>query len=87
MMDLDNIEKGVLEKLIFEERFENILAECRHLALPNVINDALKYLIQHKLVVAKILSENKKSKAGYMYDSDKMKDYTYQATAKGLKHL
>ena len=86
-MDLDLVEKGVLEKLIFEEHFENIVSECSSLALPNVINDILKYLIQHKLVVAKLPSETKKSKSGFMYDSDRMKDYTYQATAKGLKHL
>lgn len=86
-MDLDNVEKGVLEKLIFEETFENILEECRELALPNVISDVLKYLIQHKLVVAKVPLGNKKSKPGFMYDSDRMSDYTYQATAKGIKHL
>lgn len=86
-MDLDNVEKGVLEKLIFEERFENIIQECKELALPNVIADVLKYLIQHKLVVAKYPTETKKSKAGFMYDSDRMKDYTYQATAKGIKCL
>ncbi len=86
-MDLDLVEKGVLEKLIFEETFENIIQECRDLALPNVIVDVLKYLIQHKLVVAKYPLANKKSKAGFMYDSDRMKDYTYQATAKGIKHL
>ena len=87
MIELDLVEKGVLEKLIFEETFENILQECRDLALPNVITDVLKYLIQHKLVVAKYPAETKKSKPGFMYDSDRMKDYTYQATAKGIRHL
>ncbi len=87
IMDLDRVEKGVLEKLIFEETFENILQECKDLALPNVITDVLKYLIQHKLVVAKYPTETKKSKPGFMYDSDRMKDYTYQATTKGIRHL
>lgn len=86
-MDLDKVEIGVLEKLIFEETFENMLQECRDLALPNVIADVLKYLIQHKLVVAKVPSATKKSKPGFMYDSDRMNDYTYQATAKGIKYL
>lgn len=87
MIELDLVEKGVLEKLIFEETFENIIQESKDLALPNVIADVLKYLIQHKLVVAKYPTETKKSKAGFMYDSDRMKDYTYQATAKGIRHL
>jgi hypothetical protein len=86
-MDLDSIEKGVLEKLIFEENYENIIQECRDLALPNVITDVLKYLIQHKLVVAKVPSKAKRSKPGFMYDSDRMSDYTYQATAKGIKYI
>jgi len=86
-MDLDAVEKGVLEKLIFEETFENIIQECQYLALPNVIADVLKFLIQHKLVVAKYPTETKKTKAGFMYDSDRMKDYTYQATAKGIRNL
>ena len=86
-MELDVQEKSVLEKLIFEETFDNIIQDCRHLALPNVISDILKYLIQHKLVVAKIPSKTQKSKAGFMYDTDRMKDYTYQATAKGIRHL
>lgn len=86
-MELDLLEKGVLEKLIFEETYESILLECKSLALPNVISDILKYLIQHKCVVAKVVLENKKSKAGFMYDSDRMKDYTYQATAKGIRFL
>ncbi|MFM9943979.1 MAG: hypothetical protein ACKVQB_01970 [Bacteroidia bacterium] len=93
IMDLDAVEKGVLEKLIFEETFDNIIQECRDLALPNVTADVLKYLIQHKLVVAKVPADlapgetKGKSKAGFMYDTDRMKDYTYQATAKGIRHL
>ncbi len=87
IIELDAVEKGVLEKLIFEETFENILGECKNLALPTVIADVLKYLIQHKFVVAKIPFENKKSKSGFMYDSDKMRDYTYQATTKGIRYL
>jgi len=86
-MELDALEKAVLEKLIFEESFDNILLECRDIALPNVISDILKYLIQNKCVVAKVPSENKKSKAGFMYDTDRMKDYTYQATAKGIRFI
>ena len=86
-MELDTLETDVLEKLIFEETFDNILAECKTLAAPGVIADVLKYLIQHKLVVAKFPLENKKTKAGFMYDTDHMRDYTYQATAKGVRHF
>lgn len=81
------MEMAVLEKLIFEESFENILIECRELALPTVISDILKYLIQHKLVVAKVPQAGTRSKSGFFYDSDNMNDYLYQATTKGVKIL
>jgi len=85
-MELDVLESEVLEKLIFEETFDNILTECKSLAVPGVVADVLKYLIQHKLVVAKFPHQNR-SKAGFMYDTDHMRDYSYQATAKGIKHF
>jgi len=85
--ELDPIALGVLEKLIFEEAFDHILQECKDLANSNVIADVLKYLIQHKLVIAKLPLENRRSKAGFMYDTDRMGDYKYQATAKGIKYI
>ncbi len=90
-MKLDVLEKEVISKLIFEEHFENIINECKPLALPTIIADILKYLIHHKLVVAKYPIEPhigpSKAKSGFMFDSDRMRDYTYQITAKGIKSL
>lgn len=87
MMELEAIEKTVLEKLIFDERFENILADCKELAKPSIVEDVLKYLIQHKLVMSRYAGGGKPSKPGFMYDSDHMHDYTYQISAKGLRYI
>lgn len=90
-MELEPLEKEIISKLIFDEHFENIIADCKSLAIPTVIADILKYLIHHKLVVAKYHVEpvqgRSKSKSGFMYDSDRMKDYTYRITSKGIKCL
>jgi len=87
MIELEALEIAVLEKLIFDERFENILADCKELAKPSIIEDVLKYLIQYKLVMSRYAEGGKPSKPGFMYDSDHMHDYTYQISAKGLKCL
>ena len=86
-MEPDLLERAVLDKLIFDESYENLLMECRSLAKPNVLTDVLKLLIQHKLVVAKPVQDGERAKPGFMYDSDHMHDYTYRATAKGVKFL
>jgi len=85
--ELDPVAQGVLEKLLFEETFDHILEECKEIAAPNVIADVLKYLIQHRLVVAKWPLSNKKSKSGFMYDTDRMNDYVYQVSTKGLDYF
>lgn len=86
-MELEPLEKSVLEKLIFEERFDHILTECKALEKPKVIEDILKYLIQHKLVTTRYIQGEAPSKQGYMYDSDHMHHYSYQASAKGIRIL
>lgn len=87
MIELEALERAVLEKLIFDERFENILVDCKELAKPNIIEDVLKYLIQYKLVMSRYAGSGKSSKPGFIYDSDHMHDYTYQISAKGIKCL
>lgn len=82
-MEIDFTEKNILQKLIFAENYENILLECKQLAPDNVITDILKMFLHHKLIVA--IPIGKSEKSGFMFDSDKMNQYTYRITAKGLK--
>ena len=84
-MEIDNTEKSILQKLIFAESFDNILAECRDVAPSNVISDILKFLLHHKLIVA-IPAENK-GKPGFLFDSDNMHNFNYRITSRGLKVL
>ena len=86
-MELEPIDIKVLEKLIFEERFENILEECKELAGAKVIEDVLKNLIQHQFVQSREISGSGKKKAGFIYDADFMHDYVYQISSKGLKNI
>ena len=87
MIVLDKLEKAVLEKLIFEENFHHLQEDCKGLAPASVITDILRHLIHRKLVVAKQPSELKASAGSYLYDADRMHEFTYQSTAKGLKLL
>ena len=84
-MEIDNIEKSILQKMIFSESFENLLNDCSKIAPANVVKDILKMLLHHKLVVATPIGKVQKS--GFMFDSDNMQCYTYRITAKGLKKL
>jgi hypothetical protein len=83
--ELDEIELEILRKLIFEESLNLILEESKSLASKNVILSILKQFIQMGLVVAKQPQPNKRSKSGFIYDSDHMGDFNYQITSLGLE--
>lgn len=87
MITQEQLEVKILEHLIFEETIDHILDECKTVAPSNVIIRILKQLLHQKQVVARTPVPGRSSKPGFIYDSDKMDDYTYQATAKGLNRI
>ncbi len=80
------LEKKVLASLLFTESFDTIVEEAKESEY--FVGDALKWLIKSKYVSPMELNEEKGDyQATYMYDSDNMRAYRYQMTAKGLTFL
>lgn len=80
------LEKKILTSLLFVETFETIIEEARESEY--LVADVLKWLIKNKYVSPMELNEETgEYKPTYMYDSDNMRAYRYQMTAKGLKFL
>lgn len=80
------LEKKILTSLLFTESFDTIIEEARESEF--LVADVLKWLIKSKYVSPMELNEEKgEYKATFMYDSDNMRAYHYQMTAKGLTFL
>lgn len=86
MSTMPLIEKKVLTSLIFVESFDTILEEVKESEY--LVADVLKWLIKNKYVSPmQKQEEGEEYKTSFMYDSDNMRAYHYQMTAKGLKFL
>lgn len=77
-------EKCVLEKLIFPEKFQDILDETG--LLYGELRDDLINLLSFGFVEAYERSGNKISLTSF-YDSDNLQDFTFRATSKGLTEI
>lgn len=82
---LNKLAEKIISLLIFEERFEHILEEIPDFKKSHVA-DELKLLISKDYVRPCRDLENE-SKSGVIYDSDKMIDYSFTLTSKGLNYL
>jgi hypothetical protein len=82
---LNPIAEKIISLLVFEETFEQIVSEILEVN-EYAIADEIKTLIVKDFVRPVNDVENKRS-AKMMYDSDKMKDYSFQLTAKGIQQL
>lgn len=78
-IELPSLEQEILRLCIFEESFGQIAEECDE-RNANVVADAIKNLLHHKLLVA----TNRQNSLNWIYDSDKMKESTFKATALGI---
>lgn len=82
----DEIEKLILEALVFPESFEVIKKEVK--APEKVIKDCIKLAIRKKWISPVLWNEAKDIfETSFIYDSDNFKGYYFQATAKGLKAI
>ncbi|SMO75010.1 hypothetical protein [Fodinibius sediminis] len=77
-------ERKVLEKLIFPERFQDVLEETGHLY--GELRDDLINLLSFGFVEAYERSGSKITLTSF-YDSDNLQDFTFRATSKGLSEI
>jgi|TARA_B100001059_G_scaffold169348_1_gene169197 hypothetical protein len=83
MIELPDLESELLRSCLFIESFETLVDECNLETKQSVIADAIKNLIHHKLLVA----SNSYVSLSWIYDSDKMKESSFKATAKGVEWM
>ena len=83
MIELPDLEMEVLRLCIFPETFESIVAEVQSENKASVIADAIKNLIHYKLLVA----ANEANSLTWVYDSDKMRESSFKATANGVEWM
>ena len=80
IIELPDLEKEILQMCIFQETFESIAEESNIEKNHNVIADAIKNLIHYKLLVP----ANQENSLTWVYDSDKMRESSFKATAEGI---
>lgn len=83
MIELPELEQEILNLCLFPETFTSIVGECTKEVKESVIADAIKNLIHHKLLVA----ENVQNALTWIYDSDRMRESSFRATAKGVSFI
>jgi hypothetical protein len=81
--ELPHLETEILMMCIFPESFSSISEECKTEKNQNIIADAIKNLVHLKLLVA----ANSQNSLTWVYDSDKMKESTFKATAIGVEWI
>ncbi len=77
-------EKRVLERLIFPEKFQDIMDETG--LMQGELRDDLINLLSFGFVEAYERTGNKISLTSF-YDTDNLQDFTFQATSKGLAEI
>ncbi|MEY2925141.1 MAG: hypothetical protein RLZZ337_1691 [Bacteroidota bacterium] len=82
-IELPELEAELLQLCVFSESFETLVSECTTEKKVSVIADAVKNLLHYKLLVATNLDQP----LAWVYDSDKMRDSTFKATAKGVEWM
>ena len=81
MYEPDVLERQVLSRLIFPERFDALLEETR---IPeNILGDILRQLLHHRLVSAVPAEEG----TSVFYDVDDLRLYRYRLSRKGYDFI
>lgn len=83
MIELTTLQRQILLALLFPEPFDTLVEEIQ--ATQPVIASELKWLIAKGLVVPMAEDQSGRFKQSLYYDSDNMRAFRYQITAKGLK--
>ena len=83
LIKLPDLESELLKACLFIETFDTLCEECTQNVNENVVADAIKNLIHYKLLVP----TNKEISLTWVYDSDKMHDSSFKATADGVEWI
>lgn len=83
--ELNALARQIISLLVFEETFQNLLEDIKDTSR-NQVSDELKTLIVQDFVRPCRDLETKTS-SGLLYDSDKLENYSFRLTAKGVKML
>ncbi len=83
VIELPQLEEEILNMCIFPESFSSIFEECESEKNINVVSDAIKNLIHYKMLVP----TNQVNSLTWVYDSDKMQESTFKATALGVEWM
>ncbi len=82
-IELPDLEAEILQLCVFAENFESLVSECTLEEKESVIGDAVKNLLYLKLLIA----VNQDQIYSWVYDSDKMRESSFKATAKGVEWM
>lgn len=82
---LNPLAETIISRLVFEESFVSILSEIRNESEFS-IGDELKTLIVKDYVKPCRDLENDSS-SGVLFDSDRLRDYSFTLTGKGISYL
>lgn len=80
IIELPELETEILNLCIFPESYDSIKEECTVEKKESIISDAIKNLLHYKLLVA----TNEGNSLTWIYDSDRMKESAFKATADGV---
>ncbi|HAY89350.1 MAG TPA: hypothetical protein DCY51_07915 [Bacteroidetes bacterium] len=83
LIELPELEAEILQLCIFPEAFESIVDEVLTEKKESVIADAVKNLLHYKLLIA----ANHQNSMSWIYDSDKMRESSFKATADGVEWM
>lgn len=82
-IEIPDLEIEILGLCLFEEAFDTLVSEVKLETKVAVIADAIKNLIHLKF----IKPSNLQNSLSWIYDSDKMMESKFQATARGIQWL
>ncbi|MBL0017085.1 MAG: hypothetical protein RLZZ519_1942 [Bacteroidota bacterium] len=85
MIELNTLQIQILRALLFPEPFDTLVEEIKE--REPVIGAELKFLIDKSFVLSMEEMPNGSFKPSIFYDSDNMRAFRYQISAKGLQHL
>lgn len=84
MRKLSPSEKKILSRLIFPETFD-VIQEETNLQYGEIRDDLINLMSYHLVEV--VDSEKPQPNGTSFYDADNIRDFTFQLTKSGMKHL
>lgn len=84
---IEKLEREILDLLLFPETLESLEEETSHLMGKHVLSDILKQLLHHGYVQSLIENSKGELKNTLGFDSDMLKSYRFQITAKGMNEI